>query len=689
MGIALSSKRVDYEISVKTGDVKSAGTDSNVYVALVDEIGAKSRRLLLDCRWRNDFEKGSLDVFQIRNVPNLSNIERIEIWRDNKGIGDDWFVEYVQVKKMRSLKDGLRVASEVNLTNDYKEKRDLTDIAPFPCNRWIKSNRRYQLIKYDSLLPQLDDRAEQRRIELEEKRASYELDEKVPGFPKQVRSCPKEESFSNDYKWDIVGRKFKLLAQVRLLKITTDDNWDDLEDLLEIYKGYFEIPQGYYNWKSDKSFGIQRLGGCNPTVFRRCNEIPPNFAVTSEMVEPFLDNFKLEEAMLLNQIYIVDHSVLHGLECKEGRTVCAPLALFHAKRDGEFLPIAIQLFQEAADDNPVFLPSDPPFTWMLAKMYFNNADCSIHQACTHLGFTHLIVETISIAAHRELSPSHPVFQLLAPHFLYLIAINSLAVAKLLAPGGWIDITMTMGACGLFEIVRRKWKHYRLDREGWLPADLKARGVDSKEDLPFYPYRDDGLLLHEAIQEYVTDVLEDIYDTPEKLLDDYEVQAWAKCLSDDVDGAAINGVFGGGKFEVLQDLIKTVTSIIFLSSVGHASANFAQYDEYAFPPNYPAMLSGKAPTNKDEVTELDIVKQLPNRETTLSIMVVTKILSDRGTNGLGDFEVQYQYRPKAVAAVEKFCSRLKEISQEIKDRNKVRPVAYPYLDPEEVPNAISI
>ena len=39
--------------------------------------------------------------------------------------------------------------------------------------------------------------------------------------------------------------------------------------------------------------------------------------------------------------------------------------------------------------------------------------------------------------------------------------------------------------------------------------------------------------------------------------------------------------------------------------------------------------------------------------TLSIMVVTTILSDRGTNGLGDFEVQYQYEPHAVAAVKKY------------------------------------
>jgi len=41
----------------------------------------------------------------------------------------------------------------------------------------------------------------------------------------------------------------------------------------------------------------------------------------------------------------------------------------------------------------------------------------------------------------------------------------------------------------------------------------------------------------------------------------------------------------------------VTATIFLSSVGHAAANFCQYDEYAFPPNYPAILNGKAPTTK--------------------------------------------------------------------------------------------
>ena len=39
------------------------------------------------------------------------------------------------------------------------------------------------------------------------------------------------------------------------------------------------------------------------------------------------------------------------------------------------------------------------------------------------GFTHILMETVAICTHRQLSPSHPIFKLLAPHFLYLIAVN--------------------------------------------------------------------------------------------------------------------------------------------------------------------------------------------------------------------------------------------------------------------------
>ena len=37
--------------------------------------------------------------------------------------------------------------------------------------------------------------------------------------------------------------------------------------------------------------------------------------------------------------------------------------------------------------------------------------------------------------------------------------------------------------------------------------------------------------------------------------------------------------------------------MFVCSVGHAAVNFNQYDEYAFPPNYPMVIRTERPKDK--------------------------------------------------------------------------------------------
>lgn len=670
MGNQCSSLPPDYEIIVKTGDVKGAGTDANVYCALICEDGTRSRNLHLDCKWKNDFEKGNVDSFKVNDCAGLGTLTELEIWRDETGLGDDWYVEWIKVNRLAF-------------------PADVDEPAIFPCNRWVKADRKLCITKFDCVLPQFDKHPEQRKKELEEKRQLYVMSRKAPGLPKQIDTCPRDEHFSNDYKWNIMQTKYTLFVKCKLRKLTSDP-WDSLEDLGNVYKGALNKPYGYYNWKEDVSFGRQRVQGCNPILIELCQKIPENFQVTAEMVEPFLEGMMLEDALAKKKIYIVNINHLETIMCRFNRLICKPLALFFVNGTGELMPIAIQLFQKPAEDNPVFLPSDPKYTWMLAKMYYNNADAAFHQSCTHLGFTHLVAETICVGTHRQLAPSHPVFRFLAPHFLYLLAINSLALARLVAPNGWIDNTMTTGAGGLFELVAKTWSWWRLDEEGWLPTDLKKRGVDDTEALPNYPYRDDALLLHGALYNYVSEFIRAVYDTPEKLKEDSEIRAWGHMLADSDDGLGIEGVFGDGKFEDVEDLVKTVTAIIFISSVGHAAANFAQYDEYAFPPNYPAFLRGKPPRSKeDELTEKDILDYLPVKDMTLDIMIVTKILSDRGTNALGDFEVQYLYDPIGIKARDNLKKELKKISDIVAERNKKRAFPYPYLDPKEVPNAISI
>ena len=84
-------------------------------------------------------------------------------------------------------------------------------------------------------------------------------------------------------------------------------------------------------------------------------------------------------------------------------------------------------------------------------------------------------------------------------------------------------------------------------------------------------------------------------------------------------------------------------------------------------------------------------QFPKLKDTLSTTVITRLLSQKGTQSLGDFEKRYLFDPVCVEAATTFRDELKHLSLKIKKRNQnsLTQFEYPYLDPEMVPNAISI
>ena len=84
-------------------------------------------------------------------------------------------------------------------------------------------------------------------------------------------------------------------------------------------------------------------------------------------------------------VYIVDYKELEGIKRNgedSNSNLCytaEPLCLFYVKSSGDLVPIAIQLFQEPSDTNPIWTPDDTHYDWMLAKMWFRNADHQVHQ----------------------------------------------------------------------------------------------------------------------------------------------------------------------------------------------------------------------------------------------------------------------------------------------------------------------
>ncbi|XP_071945288.1 polyunsaturated fatty acid 5-lipoxygenase-like [Antedon mediterranea] len=654
-----------YSIIAKTGDHKGLLTHANLYAKLINDKGRQSDEIHLDCTWKNNFDAGSTDIFPVKDLNNFGHINDLELWRSGL-VADSWYCEWIKV--------------EDNYNN-------MTYV--FPINRWMSLGFKMMFERYDCQLPQFAKFSDQRRIELAEKRKTYAFVQQVAGLPCQVIDRPESEKFSNDYLWDIGSHMAVDKIDGAVINSVTSD-WKSLDDMSNIYGKAFPVPEGMQNWRSDFEFGKQRLTGCNPRLIRLCTEIPENLAVTNGMLD--LAGLTIEQAIEKKRLFIVDLKITqHRSEDDHLDRICSPIALFFVNDESNLLPVAIQLFQIKEDDNPVFLPTDDEYTWMLAKMWFNNADASYHQSSAHLGMTHLLVESFAVATHCCLSPSHPLFHLLAPHFLYLMAINDLALKTLLNPGGWVDKTMAVGRLGMFEITRRRFKSWQLCIDGTFPKELESRGLSDPKVLPKYYYRDDGLLLWNAIYKYVSQVVDGHYDQPENISGDFELQDWHRVLSSPVEeqGCAIQGIPGDGSFKTKEDITLTVASAIFTSSVEHAAVNFGQYDNYGFPPHYPASLNGEPPQNKNAKTEEEIFNALPDKHTTLSVMEITKVLSMKATNKLGDFEVQYQFDPIGSEAVKQFIEELKEVGETINKRNMDREEKYTYLYPPNVPNAISI
>ena len=68
---------------------------------------------------------------------------------------------------------------------------------------------------------------------------------------------------------------------------------------------------------------------------------------------------------------------MDGLPCKEGCYCPAPICLLYVNGANKLVPIAIQLKKTPGPDNPIFLPSDNLFDWLLAKIYYRSADAQV------------------------------------------------------------------------------------------------------------------------------------------------------------------------------------------------------------------------------------------------------------------------------------------------------------------------
>ena len=266
-------------------------------------------------------------------------------------------------------------------------------------------------------------------------------------------------------------------------------------------------------------------------------------------------------------------------------------------------------------------------------------------------------------------------------------INNLAFAWLLQPGKPFD---TLTGSKLDDILALAAKA-RLDfdfRANYLPQRLGDQGLDDRAALPYYPYRDDALLLWRTIRDWVLDFLACFYRSDDDVKLDRELQNWALEIAAD-DGGRIKNFVAEDGITSLDELTDIVTMIIFTAGPQHAAVNFPQKTDMAYLPAVP--LAGYIPEiHGHSHTESDYLDFLPPLEVACTAQMTLQFLGDIYFNRLGHYALTFALDEEEVhKAIERFQKALTTVEDQIVMRDRERLFSYPHLRPSRIPKSINV
>jgi arachidonate 15-lipoxygenase len=476
------------------------------------------------------------------------------------------------------------------------------------------------------------------------------------------------------------------------------------KDSLTEFRSLFQtipLPAIADTFMDDRCFARFRVAGPNPMLIECIKSIPAKLPLTEAQYQAVMGSHdSIASALTENRLYFLDYAELDYLAAVPGEAdgltkhVFAPLALFAVpKGDSSLVPVGIQCGQNPAT-NPLFFPAEkdsPTFWgWQMAKFVVQVAECNYHELFVHLARTHLVLEAFTIATHRNLAESHPLNVLLQPNFFGTLFINNAASKYLISPGSPID--EFFGAP-----LERSQQAVGTDRLNFdfyanmLPADLKRRGIADPKHLPDFPWRDDALLLWEAIHTWVGNYVSVYYVDDEAVTADTELAAWTEDLT-------LNGKVKGFKPIVLRtQLVDVLTMVIYTATAQHAAVNFPQRPLMSYPPAIAGAGWHGAPDEAAKHNEKQWLEMMPPLKYGMDQLNIMYLLGSVHYRALGDYRSNhFPYRhwfeddaiTKKDGPLDQFLEALKEVENSINVRNTTR-IPYEFLLPSKIPNSINI
>lgn len=478
------------------------------------------------------------------------------------------------------------------------------------------------------------------------------------------------------------------------------------------YNQQFQIinkPAISNQFQQDLIFAYLQVGGYNPVVIEQINQLDSRIEITPEQYSAIATKFGIEDsldaALENGRLYLADYSILEGLVNgtypTQQKYLAVPIALFAVPPIGSIsrslFPVAISYHQTSiSNQRLLFTPLDADDNgepWMTAKNIVEMANSNHHELISHLGRTHLVVEAFVVPTNN-LPDNHALKCLLKPHLEGTVFINYGAHTLLVAPGGTVDSLLGSSIGADQSLTAQATQSYLFNfNDIAFPKTLENRGVTDTTKLPTYPYRDDGLLIWNAIESWVTDYFQLFYSSDAEVVNDQNLQNWASTLVSHEGGRLQNfGDDGQGQIKTVNYLVQVVSTVIFIASAQHAAVNFPQKEFMMYSPAFPLARYLPAPTNTQK--RQSFIEGLPSLDKAQDQINTLYLLGSVYYTRLGYYsESAFPDQTKVQPALDKFHTNLNAITEEITQRNNApdtdRLIAYEFLLPAKIPQSINI
>lgn len=469
---------------------------------------------------------------------------------------------------------------------------------------------------------------------------------------------------------------------------------------LEKYDSMFQstpFPEAA-KWVHDNwMFAYLRIAGSNPMLLKRISQLPAKFPLTDAEFNKVLPTDDLSTALAENRVYFLDYEGCESLYAPGGFEKpetgvgysAPPMALFVVdKQEKRLFPVAIRCGQTS--DLAVFLCSDHRdelWGWEMAKTVVQSADEVHHEMVSHLAQTHFVSEAFSVATLRSLGTAHPIYKLLISHYEGTPFINNGAVKFLMQKEQFVDKLFAADRGAVCDEVVRQRLAFDIMASDF-PTRIKARGLDDTSALPECPYRDDGMLIWDALSSWVSAYVDIFYSNNSAVINDIELMRWSTDLRVNGKLSGFNGIL------TVVGLKKLLTIAIFTASAQHAAVNFSQPQWMSYTPAMSGSLSQHIPTDQWGKGNADWLSLLSSFNQASLRVTVYSLLGGVYHGALGAYKTSLglpilPIRADVELALTAFRLRLAAAEREITERNTTRLHPYEYLLPSKIPASINI